>query len=110
MEEHHGIKNHYWPSPLMVLAGFATRTQRVLLGTDVVVLPFYHPVQIAEQAAMLDVISSGRAVLEAPLEKRGARFEEQLEIIRRLWTEDDVSFEGAFHQLRGAKIEPKPLQ
>jgi len=40
LEEHHSIRNHYWPSPLMALAGIATRTTRVLLGTDIVVLPF----------------------------------------------------------------------
>ncbi|MCZ7567973.1 MAG: LLM class flavin-dependent oxidoreductase [Ardenticatenaceae bacterium] len=124
MEEHHGIKNHYWPSPLMVLAGFATRTERVLLGTDILVLPFYHPVQIAEDAAMLDVISNGRAVLGVAIgyrpdefglygismENRGARFAEQLEVIRRLWTEDNVSFEGRFFHLRNARIEPKPVR
>jgi probable F420-dependent oxidoreductase len=124
MEEHHGIKNHYWPSPLMVLAGFATRTERVLLGTDVLVLPFYHPAVVAEQAAMLDVMSNGRAVLgvaigyrpdefalfDAQFERRGARFEEQLKIIRRLWREDGVTFEGEFYKLQGATIEPKPIQ
>jgi probable F420-dependent oxidoreductase len=124
MEEHHGIKDHYWPTPLMVLAGFATRTERVLLGTDVLILPFYHPSQVAEQAAMLDVMSNGRAVLGvaigyredefalfgAPLERRGARFEEQLEVIRRLWARDDVSFEGQFYRLERATIEPKPIQ
>jgi len=58
LEEHHGVKDHYWPSPLLCLAGYATRTSKLLLGTDVVVLPFYHPVRAAEDAAMLDVISS----------------------------------------------------
>ena len=48
LEEHHSIHNHYWPSPLMALAGIATRTERVLLGTDIVVLPFYHPVATAQ--------------------------------------------------------------
>src|ERR1044072_7825415 len=65
LEEHHSIRNHYWPSPLMALAGIATRTTRVLLGTDIVVLPFYHPVRAAEDAAMLDVISGGRAIFRA---------------------------------------------
>jgi probable F420-dependent oxidoreductase len=124
MEEHHGLKGHYWPSPLVVLAGFATRTERMQLGTDIVVLPFYHPSHVAEDAAMLDVISNGRAVLgvglgyrqdefalfESPMERRGARFEEQLQIIRRLWTEDDVTFEGEFYRLQDATIEPKPIQ
>ena len=124
MEEHHGIKDHYWPSPLMVLAGFATRTSRVRLGTDVVVLPFHNPVKVAEDAAMLDVMSDGRLTLGVAIgyrpdefalfgvspERRGARFEEQLAIMRRLWTEDAVTFDGEFFQLRDARIEPKPVQ
>src|SRR6202171_3255824 len=60
MEEHHSVVDHYWPSPLPVLAGFATRTSRVLLGTDILVAPFYHPVRLAEDAAMIDVMSGGR--------------------------------------------------
>jgi probable F420-dependent oxidoreductase len=124
MEEHHGVKDHYWPATLMVLAGFATRTERMLLGSDVVVLPFHHPTRVAEDAAMLDVMSNGRAILgvglgyranefalfESPMERRGARFEEQLEIIRRLWTEDRVTFEGEFYRLQDATIEPKPVR
>jgi probable F420-dependent oxidoreductase len=124
MEEHHGIKNHYWPSPLMVLAGFAARTSRVQLGTDVIVLPFHHPLKVAEDAAMLDVISNGRLVLGVaigyrpeefaafgqPLERRGARFEEQIAIIRRLWSEESVTFDGKFFKLENVRMEPKPIQ
>ena len=123
MEEHHGVRNHYWPSPLMVLAGFATRTSRLRLGTDVVVLPFYHPVRVAEDAAMLDVMSGGRFVLGlaigyradefalfgAPLEKRGARLAEAVRLMRRLWTEEEVTFEGRHYQFERARLEPKPL-
>ena len=90
LEEHHSVKNHYWPSPLVALAGVATRTSRIMLGTDIVVLPFYHPVRIAEDIAMLDVMSEGRFILGAaigyrpdefalygvPLEKRGAQYAE----------------------------------
>ena len=122
IEEHHGIKGHYWPSPLMVLAGWATRTERLELGTDVLVLPFYQPAKIAEDAAMLDVMSDGRFTLgvaigyrpdefsmfQVPLERRGARFVEQIKIMRRLWAEDAVDFEGEFFHLEGARIEPKP--
>src|SRR5258706_16299519 len=57
LEEHHSIRNHYWPSPLMALAGSATRTTRQLLGTDIAVLPFYHPVRVAEDVALLDIMS-----------------------------------------------------
>ena len=47
MEEHHSVTDHYWPSPLQVLAGFATRTSKMTLGTDIVVAAFHHPVRLA---------------------------------------------------------------
>ena len=122
MEEHHSVTNHYWPSPLPVLAGFATRTTRVRLGTDILVAPFYHPVRLAEDAAMLDVMSGGRFVLGiaigykpdefalygAALEKRGARFEEQLAIMKALWTGRAVDFSGTYYTVEG-RLEPKPV-
>ena len=67
MEEHHSVVNHYWPSPIIVLAGFATRTSRVRLGTDILVAPFYHPVRLAEDAAMVDVMSGGRLIVGAAI-------------------------------------------
>jgi probable F420-dependent oxidoreductase len=123
MEEHHAVTNHYWPSPLPVLAGFATRTSRLLLGTDIVVAAFHHPVRLAEDVAMLDVMSNGRFVLGiaigykpdefalygVELEKRGARFEEQLAIMKGLWTQERVQFKGAYYTLEG-RLEPKPVQ
>src|SRR5256886_11155522 len=122
MEEHHSVVNHYWPSPLPVLAGFATRTSRVLLGTDILVAPSSRPVRLAEDAAMIDVMSAGRFVLGAAigykpdefalygaeLEKRGARFEEQLAIIKGLWTGEAMAFKGRYYQVEGA-LEPKPV-
>ncbi len=123
LEEHHSVKNHYWPSPLMGLAGVATRTERLLLGTDIMVLPFYHPVRVAEDGAMLDILSSGRfifgaaigykpdefALYQVPLEKRGERFEEAISLIKQLWTQEEVNFSGKYYQLQGLKIEPRPV-
>jgi probable F420-dependent oxidoreductase len=123
MEEHHSVTNHYWPSPLTVLAGFATRTSRMTLGTDIVVAAFHHPVRLAEDVAMLDVMSGGRFVLGiaigykpdefalygVDLEKRGARFEEQLAIMQGLWTQEHVQFKGTYYTLQG-RLEPKPVQ
>ena len=123
MEEHHSVTNHYWPSPLTVLAGFATRTSRMTLGTDIVVAAFHHPVRLAEDVAMLDVMSGGRFVLGiaigykpdefalygVDLEKRGARFEEQLAIMQGLWTQEQVQFKGTYYTLQG-RLEPKPVQ
>jgi probable F420-dependent oxidoreductase len=124
LEEHHGVRNHYWPSPLVALAGVATRTERILLGTDIIVLPFYHPVRVAEDAAVLDIMSGGRFILGAaigykpdefalyqvPLEKRGARFEEAIQLIKQLWSEEEVHFAGKYYQVDGLKIEPRPLR
>jgi len=122
MEEHHAVRDHYWPSPLTVLAGFATRTSRLTLGTDILVAPFYHPVRLAEDVALLDQISGGRFVLGTAigykpdefalygvdLEKRGARFEEQLAVMTALWTQDRVSFRGRYYRIDGS-LEPKPV-
>ncbi len=123
LEEHHSIHNHYWPSPLMALAGIATRTSRILLGTDIVVLPFYHPVRAAEDLAMLAIISGGRAIFGAAigyrlpefelydvrLDDRGARYVEMLKIIRALWIQEYVEYEGHFFKIKGC-IEPRPVQ
>ena len=122
MEEHHSVTNHYWPSPFTVLAGFATRTSTVMLGTDICVAAFYHPVRLAEDVAMLDVMSGGRitlgiaigykpdefALYGVDLAKRGARFEEQLAIVKGLWTEGSVSFKGAYYTVEG-RLEPRPV-
>lgn len=124
LEEHHGVKDHYWPSPLLALAGAATRTTRILLGTDILVMPFYHPVRLAEDVALLDIISQGRLILgtaigykpdefdlyQVSLARRGERFEEALCLIKQLWTQETVTFEGKYYQVRGQSIEPKPHQ
>jgi alkanesulfonate monooxygenase SsuD/methylene tetrahydromethanopterin reductase-like flavin-dependent oxidoreductase (luciferase family) len=122
MEEHHSVRDHYWPSPLPALAGFATRTSKMSLGTDILVAPFYHPVRLAEDCAMLDVMSRGRFVLGiaigykpdefalygAALEKRGARFEEQLAIMKALWRDGHVSHAGTYYRVEG-RLEPRPI-
>ena len=87
MEEHHSVANHYWPRRRWwCSAGFATRTSRLTLGTDILVAAFHHPVRLAEDVALLDVMSGGalhdgdrhrlqarrvRPVRGVPLEARG---------------------------------------
>lgn len=124
LEEHHGTSHHYHPSPFIFLAGFATRTERILLGTDIAILPLYHPVRLAEDVAQLDVMSQGRVILgvaigyreeefaafQTPLKGRGTQFEEMIDLIKRLWTQDNVTFESRRYALSGFTLEPKPLQ
>ena len=123
LDEHHSVRDHYWPSPLMCFAGAATRTSKILMGTDVIVMPFYHPVRLAEDVAMLDIMSGGRFILGAaigykpdefalyqvPLKMRGARFEEAVQLIKQLWMQEVVNFEGTYYQVQGLKIEPRPI-
>jgi probable F420-dependent oxidoreductase len=122
LEEHHSVADHYWPSPLTALAGFATRTSRLALGTDILVAPFYHPVRLAEDCALLDVMSGGRFTLGIAIgykpdefalygteaHRRGARFEEQLAIMKALWTEEHVTFKGTYYTVEG-RLEPRPI-
>src|SRR5207245_9852809 len=70
MEEHHSVTNHYWPSPLTVLAGFATRTSRLTLGTDVLVAGVHHPVRPAESVAPRDATSPGPAPIRIALRSK----------------------------------------
>jgi probable F420-dependent oxidoreductase len=110
--------------PIETLVYVAAHTSRVELGTSVVVLPYHTPVELARRTATLDVLSAGRAVVgvgagwsqdefEAagvPFEKRGARADEFLEAMIRIWTEDPVSFAGKFYSIPESKIGPKPAQ
>ena len=106
--EHHGIDDGYLPSPLMMGAAVAARTKTMRIGTGVGLLPHYHPVRLAEDAAVLDNISNGRVELSMGIgylkfeceaygiesRTRGRRSDEILEIVRRLWEGETVTYQG----------------
>lgn len=110
--------------PLSVLAFAAGHTKSIRLGVAVSILALHQPVRLAREAVTIDHLSGGRLTLGVgigaaglPLaafgvaaEERAARFEEYLEVMRRLWNEPKVDFDGRFIQLSGAKMEPKPVQ
>ena len=115
--------------PLATLAAVAMRTSRVTLGTAVLLAPLRNPVQLCQMAATVDILSGGRLVLgmgvggafdEAQRAEwqmvgvdphvRGARMTELVEVCRRLWAEDEVTFHGRHFTLEAARSEPKPLQ
>jgi probable F420-dependent oxidoreductase len=112
------------PAPLLGLAAIATRTSRIRLGTGVLLLPLYHPLMVAEEGAMVDMISGGRLILGvgagyAPeefaafgysIKERGSRLEEGASLLRRLWTEESVSHRGRHYRLDNATIAPRPVQ
>ncbi len=110
---------------LVFLSAFAARTRRIALGTSVLLLPLRHPTIVAKSFSILDYLSGGRMILgvgvggefaeefEAcgmPLAERGARTNEGLEVIRRLWTEESVTHRGRFYSYQDATMLPRPLQ
>ncbi|MGE0599030.1 MAG: LLM class flavin-dependent oxidoreductase [Dehalococcoidia bacterium] len=115
----------YGNDALITLTAAAAVTQRIELKTGVYLLPLRHPVPVALQVAQLDQLSTGRFVLgigvggEDPHEfwssgvdpsTRGARTNEAMRILKRLWTEDHVSFEGKHFQLDDVTLYPKPFR
>ena len=112
------------PAPLIGLAAIASRTRRIQLGTGVLLLPLYHPVMVAEEGAMVDMISGGRLILGigagyAPeefaafgysLKERGGRLEESAALLHRLWTEENVTHRGKYYQVEDATVAPRPVQ
>src|SRR5688572_5447246 len=113
---------------LTTLAFVAGRTERVGLGTSVFLPPLREPVQLAYALASLDLISEGRISLGVGIgakdpaslheyrsvgidpERRVSRFEEVLLLLRRLWTEENVSFEGKHFHLENVTVLPRPWQ
>src|SRR5437660_1482185 len=117
VSEHHGAGDGYAPSLLPMLAAFAAATDRIQLGTGVVLTPFHHPLRLAEDAATVDVMSGGRLILglglgwreeefrmfDVPIGERAWRTAEIVEILRRAWTGERFSFIGrtvSFDRLR----------
>ncbi|MBI4610451.1 MAG: TIGR03619 family F420-dependent LLM class oxidoreductase [Candidatus Rokubacteria bacterium] len=113
------------PEPLTTLAAVAARTERLKFGPSVLVLPFRTPVVVAKELATIDYLSGGRLLpavgvgvelpreFEAsgvPFKERGRRTDEAIEVIRRLWLEDEVTFQGEFYRLERVSIFPKPVQ
>jgi probable F420-dependent oxidoreductase len=110
--------------PFSVLAFAAANTISIGLGVAVAILALHQPVRLARQAATIDRLSDGRLTLGvgigAPVlpvgafgissTERAPRFEEYLDVMRRLWTGSEVDFEGRFVTLRRARMEPKPVQ
>ncbi len=122
LTEHHFTDDGYLPSMLPAAAAIAARTKRVTIGTYVLLAPFQHPVKLAEDAAVVDVISGGRLRLGIGLGYRQEEFDgfgvprrerlgrtlETLEILRRAWTGERFSFKGKYFDLKDVRVLPRP--
>jgi alkanesulfonate monooxygenase SsuD/methylene tetrahydromethanopterin reductase-like flavin-dependent oxidoreductase (luciferase family) len=122
--EHHFSAYGGSADPMIMATAAASRLKTARLGLGVSVLPFHHPLQLAEQAAMVDILSGGRLEfgvgrgsqryeyerLGVPIEDKGARFEEAMDILRKAWTEDAFAYEGAYYRFPATTVYPRPLQ
>jgi alkanesulfonate monooxygenase SsuD/methylene tetrahydromethanopterin reductase-like flavin-dependent oxidoreductase (luciferase family) len=123
--EHHFSNYGYSANPLLLIAKASTVALRVRFGQAVVVTPFWHPLRLAEDIAITDLLTDGRLEIGLgrgyqPLEFRGlgvdqehsrALFEEQFEVMRLAWTADDFTFDGEHFPVRQpVTVLPRPLQ
>ena len=124
LSEHHQVEDGYLPSTLVMAAVAASHTTTIKVGLRLMLLPLHHPVAVAEEAAVVDVLSNGRLILGAAVGYRPKEFsafgvnrrhrpslmDEGLEILRRCWTEDGFDHHGRHWDLKDVTVTPKPLQ
>lgn len=124
LSEHHFSDYVGVPNPAVVAAAIAARTERIRISINISVLPLHNPVTVAEDYALLDVISGGRVDFGCgrgyqPGEFKGhnvtlgesrERMTEAIEIVRGLWAEDDFSYHGEHFQVDHLTLFPKPVQ
>lgn len=120
--EHHFFDDGWLPRPMLLAAAAAAVTRRMRVGTDIVILPLHHPVAVAEEAAVLDVMSGGRALLgvglgwvEAefdgfgvPYPLRVSVYRRSIEIVRALLRGETVDDDGHY-SFKGARVRPLPV-
>jgi alkanesulfonate monooxygenase SsuD/methylene tetrahydromethanopterin reductase-like flavin-dependent oxidoreductase (luciferase family) len=124
LAEHHFSSFSVCPSVHMVGTLAATRTHRLRIGTAVSLAPFYHPLRLAEEIALLDLLSGGRVnwgagrgfarveftAFAVPPEESASRFRETVEIVLRAWTDERLSFSGQHFHFEDVEVLPKPTQ
>jgi probable F420-dependent oxidoreductase len=113
------------PNSLITLAVAAGATSRIKLMSTVVLLPLYTPMVLAKMTSVLDVASDGRyhmgigvggefpkefEACGVPVKQRGSRSNESLQVIKKLWTEKNVTFDGRYSRFAGVTLDPQPTQ
>jgi alkanesulfonate monooxygenase SsuD/methylene tetrahydromethanopterin reductase-like flavin-dependent oxidoreductase (luciferase family) len=118
VSEHHGSDDGYLPSPLILASAMAARTTTLGIQVAALVVPLHDPIRLAEDMAVLDVLSGGRvsyvcavgyraeeyAMFDRSLKGRGKRMEQSIETLRRAWTGEPFEYEG-----RPVRVTPRPV-
>jgi len=123
--EHHFEPDGYIPNPIPMMTAVAMKTKTMRVGADLFRLPDWHPVRLAEDVAMVDILSKGRVIFKAgaggpfpPISaglgwdsrRQLSRSAETLHIVKQCWTEEVFDWEGTHYRLQGVRAMPKPVQ
>lgn len=122
--EHHFVEDEYLPSCLAMAAAIAARTRRVTIGTAVLLLPLNDAIRVAEDAAVVDILSNGRLRLglglgykleefDAFRVGRGSRarlMDEGIDVIKGAWADGPFTYEGRHYAFENLTVTPKPVQ
>jgi alkanesulfonate monooxygenase SsuD/methylene tetrahydromethanopterin reductase-like flavin-dependent oxidoreductase (luciferase family) len=124
LAEHHFSSYSVCPSVHLMAMHIASQTKNLRIGTAVTLAAFYHPLRIAEEVALLDVLTGGRinwgagrgfdptemSVFGVTPDESTARFREAVEIVLAAWTNERLTFEGEFYSYKDVEVLPKPCQ
>jgi alkanesulfonate monooxygenase SsuD/methylene tetrahydromethanopterin reductase-like flavin-dependent oxidoreductase (luciferase family) len=122
--EHHQQPDGYIPNPLLMAGLIGVKTKRIRVGTCVLLLPLHHPIQVAEDCAIVDLATRGRLTLSVGVgyqaadfdafgvaqSERGSRIDEGVEILRRAFSGERFSFDGKHFKLKSVTVSPAPYQ
>jgi len=121
--EHHFTDDGYLAAAMPMMAAIAAHTRQIKVGSYVILVPFYHPLRLAEDAAVIDAIAPGRlrlglglayrleefANFQVSRKERLGRTLETVEILKRAWTGERFSFSGKYFSFKDAIVKPKPV-
>ena len=124
LTEHHFIDYGLSVDPATLASAVASRTSRLRIGLAAAILPFHDPIRLAEQLALVDIISGGRLDVgvgrgnrpsefigyRVPQVESRERFDEAVQILQRAWTQERFSYDGRYFQIPDVRVIPKPLQ
>jgi probable F420-dependent oxidoreductase len=124
VSEHHFAADGYLPSLVPMLAALAAVTERIELGTGIVLAPFHDPVRLAEDFAVVDQLSGGRVIagfgvgwrdeefrqFGIEVSSRVRRMRELIDVLRLAWNEERFSYEGRYYSYDGVAVTPKPAR
>ncbi|MCS7002003.1 MAG: LLM class flavin-dependent oxidoreductase [Dehalococcoidia bacterium] len=122
--EHHFSPYGIVGAPTLLMAAIAMRTRAIKIGSAVAVMPFHHPLRLAEDFALIDNLSNGRVVagigpgfapvefagFGQPVEQRRDRFLEGVELLQRAWEEPVVNFHGVYYRANNVTVYPRVVQ